>query len=373
MKIGILGTIWINTPPPLYGGTEEVVYNLANGLVEKGHDVTLFAPITAKTKAHLSPTVTIPLRDKDIPWDEISYHLYHITQAFDRSGEFDILHVHLNKNQDYLSLPLAAASQTPVVTTLHFALPTAQHKPDREQILLKYKDLPYTSISNSQRVGMPLQFVQTVYNCLNIDSFPYSQQSDEYVAWIGKIVPHKGTKEAILAAKKAGVPIRFAGVVDQGLETSKKYFAEEIEPLIDNKDVVYLGPLNQEEKAKFLGNAKALLVPISWEEPFGLVMIEAQATGTPAIAFARGAAPEVIQDGKTGFLVKTLDEMAEKIYQVDSLQRKDCRDFVLAHFLKEHMIAGYEKAYQTTTQDWSAYKKHLQQTLATYKDKPAKV
>lgn len=372
MRIGILGTIWLNTPPPFYGGTEEVVYNLANGLVEKGHQVTLFAPATTKTKAHLSPTVSLPLRSKDIPWTDISYHLYHITQAFDRINEFDILHVHLNKNQDYMALPLAAAAQKPVVTTLHFALPLAQRLNDRHTILQKYKDLPYTSISASQRKGMDLNFIETIYNSLQLDHFPFSDKPQDYVAWIGKIVPHKGTKEAILAAKKAGVKIKLAGVVDEGVEESKKYFEEEIKPLLgDNAE--YIGPVDVQARAQFLGGASALLVPILWEEPFGLVMAEAQAVGTPVIAFNRGAASEVIQNNKTGFLVNTIEEMAEKMKEVATLNRQDCRIFVEKHFSIPTMVQGYENSYQTTITNWPIYQLKIKKTISGYKDKMAEI
>ncbi len=373
MRIGIVGTIWMNTPPLMYGGTEEVIYNLANGLVEKGHNVTLFAPETTQTKAHLSPTVTLPLREKNVGWNDISYHLYHITQAFDRSNDFDILHVHLNKNQDYMTLPLASFSKTPVLTTLHFALPHKKQQPDRYQLLLKYKDLPFTSISTSQQHGMPLNFIETVYNSLNIQQYPFSAKPDMYVLWLGKIIPHKGTKEAILAAKKAGIPIKIAGVVDEGVEQSQKYFENEIQPLIDNESVTYLGPVGLPEKAKLLGKAQALLSPILWEEPFGLVMAEAQAVGTPVIAFNRGAANEVIQDNITGFLVENVDEMAEKILHIKNLQREKSREFIEERFSISNMIESYEIAYKATIEHWQTYMLKFQQTRERYKDKPAKI
>lgn len=373
MRIGILGTIWINTPPSHYGGTEDVIYNLANGLVKKGHHVTLFAPATAETKAHLSPTVTLPLRDKDIPWTDISYHLYHITQAFDRRDEFDILHLHVNKNQDYMALPLASLSKTPVLTTIHFALPEMSQRPERYQLLLKYKDLPFTSISASQQHGMPLNFIETIYNSLPLEEFPFSATPQEYVVWLGKIIPHKGTKEAILAAKKANIPIKVAGVVDEGIEESKKYFEEDIKPLIDNRSVTYIGPVGMPEKAKLLGGAKALLNPIQWEEPFGLVMVESQAVGTPVIAFNRGAASEVVQDKRTGFLVDSVNEMAEKIKEVDALNRRDIRSFIQSEFSLDTMIQGYKMAYKATIEHWPTYMLKVKETIQTYKNKPAEV
>ncbi len=373
MKIGILDTIWINTPPPKYGGTEDVVYHLADGLVEKGHDVTLFAPATSKTKARLSPTVTLPLRDKNIPWTDISYHLYHISQAFDRIEEFDILHVHLNKNQDYMALPLASFSKTPVLTTLHFALPSKVWRPERYTVLLKYKDLPFTSISKAQQQGMPLNFISTVYNALDTQQFPFSLTPKNYVMWLGKIVPHKGTKEAILAAKKAGVMIKVAGVVDPGITESLEYFEKEVKPLIDGKGVEFVGEIGMPYKAQLLQGAKVLLNPIQWEEPFGLVMAEAQAVGTPVIAFNRGAASEVINNTQTGFLVDSVDEMAEKIHVIDGIKREDCRSFIQKKFSVDTMVEGYEMAYRTTLEHWQTYMGKVRETLATYKDNPAEI
>lgn len=371
MRIAIIGTIWINTPPPQYGGTEEVVSLLANGLVQKGHDVSLFAPATAHTTAHLSPTVTQPLREKDIFWNEISYHIYHMSQVFDRAHEFDVIHLHLNKNQDYLALPLAAASPTPVVTTLHFALPIS--RPDRKQLLMKYKNLPFTSISSSQRHGMPLNFIETVYNALVIEDFPFTPTPKNYVMWLGKIVPHKGTKEAILAAKKARIPIKIAGIVDKGVPESVTYFQKEVKPLLDGKMAEYMGEVGQPEKAKLLGRALALLNPIQWEEPFGLVMAEAQATGTPVIAFNRGSAKEIITNNVTGYLVDSVDEMAEKIATIGEITRSACRELVERKFSQQSMVEGYELAYKAGIKYWPIYQLNRKKTLLQYKDKPAMV
>lgn len=373
MKIGIIGTIWVNTPPEGYGGTEQVVYNLCNGLVEKGHDVTLFSSSRAQTKANLSPTVNVPLRDKDIPWTDVSYHIYHLSQAFDRAKEFDILHMHLNKNQDYFSLPLAASCPTPVLTTTHFQLPTPKAHFDRYQLLMKYKDLPFTSISFSQRAQMPLNFIETVYNALPLEDYPYSDTPDDYYLWIGKITSFKNPKGAILAAKKAGVKLKIAGVIEEGVPEYLSYWEKEVKPLIDGKQIEWMGPVGLPEKAALYGKAKAFLNPIAWEEPFGLVMIEAQATGTPVISFKRGAAPEVIQDGKTGFLVETVDEMAEKIKEVEKLSRKDCRINVESNFTVERMAEHYEQGYKATIEHWSTYKLTSQRTRETLKDIPAEV
>jgi len=252
MRIGVLGPIWLNIPPSGYGGTEEVVFNLVNGLVDKGHDVTLFGPKTSEVKAKIDGVVEKPLREDNIEWTNVPYNLLNISRAFDRISDFDILHVHLNKSQDYMALPLAACSKKPVIFTLHFKVPTRDHNRDRFLVLNKYAKLPYTSISNSQRDGLEINFIKTVYNSLNINNFPFYKEAKDYFVWLGKVNPLKGTKEAILAAKKAGVRLLVLGVVDRGMPKMLEYYEEEIKPLIDGKNIVWVGEVGIEEKAKKL-------------------------------------------------------------------------------------------------------------------------
>ena len=371
MKAGVIGTIWLNTPPSGYGGTEEVVANLVNGLSSKGHNVVLFGPKTARVHATVSPTVTVPLRDKNIDWNNTAYTIYHMSQAFDRSDEFDILHVHLNKSQDYVALPLAAMSKKPVLFTLHFLVPEKNYKRGRYQLLQKYGALPFTSISDSQRSNLPVNFVRTVYNGLDIKQFPFSQKPQDYFAWLGKIKKEKGTKNAIIAAIRAGVKLYVMGVVERGVPENLAYFKKEVLPLIDGKQIIFKEAVNQKEKTKILGGAKALLNPIAWEEPFGLVMTEAMACGTPVISFANGAAPELIENKKTGFLVHNLDEMITQMKHTADIDRQACRMRVEKHFSNEQMIAGYESAYQTVIENWDSYKQKQEKLLKHYKDKPA--
>lgn len=354
MKIGIVGTIWLNIPPEGYGGTEEVLYNLTNGLVDNGHQVSLFGPATAKVKATVIPTVEKPLMDQNVEWSNVSYILNHLTTAFDKASQFDILHVHLNKSQDYMALPLAMHSDVPVLFTLHFKVPTPTYKKDRYFVLHKYRRLPFTSISDSQR-DSGLNFVATVYNGLDLKKFPFSENSDDYFVWLGKVNPVKGTKEAIAAAKKAGVKLLVLGAVEVADPTYLTYYEQEVKPLIDGRQIVWVDELGFLEKVKILGRAKAMLNPILWDEPFGLVMAEAQAVGTPVIAFRRGAAKELVIDGKTGFLVDNLYEMAEKMKLVDRIDRRECRKNVEAKFTIENMIDGYERAYEITRVNWQHY------------------
>ena len=357
MKVGVIGTLWLNTPPTEYGGTEVVVANLVDGLVNDGHDVTFFGPATAKIKGKIIPTIDKPLREFNVSWNNSAYTIYHITEAFDRFADFDILHMHLNKSQDYISLPLSLYSQTPVIFTTHFKLPAAAQQPGRNKVLTKYKQLPYTSISNSQRSDLGLNFIATVYNSLHLEDYQFNANPSDYFAWLGKINPVKGTKEAIIAAKMANVKLMVIGAIDTGVPEYMNYLNQEIVPLVDNKQIILKTNVNLQEKATLLAGAKALLNPIIWEEPFGLVMAEAMATGTPVIAFRRGAAPELIIDGKTGFLVDTIDQMVEKIKQIDSIDRAACRKNVEERFTVDKMVKGYENAYQLVIQNWNQYKK----------------
>lgn len=355
MKIGIVGTVWLNIPPKGYGGTEAVLSHLSNGLVERGHDVTLFGPKTAKVKAHVLGTVDVALREQNVDWTNVGYTLLHMTEAFDRASYFDILHVHLNKSQDYVALPLALYSKTPVLFTFHFKLPTPVVNKERYAILHKYSKLPFTSISNTQREGIDLNFIATVYNSLDIAQFPFSKETEDYFVWLGKVDPKKGTKEAILAAKRAGVRLKVLGAVEHGVPHFLAYYEKEVKPLIDGKQITWVGEVGVREKARILGGAKALINPILWEEPFGLVMIEAQAVGTPVISFRRGAAREVIIDGKTGFLVDTFDEMVKKIRDIESIDRSECRRNVEERFTIPRMIDGYENAYNIVIKNWKEY------------------
>jgi glycosyltransferase involved in cell wall biosynthesis len=371
MKIGIVGPIWLDIPPTKYGGTEEVVANLANGLVADGHDVTLFAPATTTLQSKLIPTVQQPLRTANIEWTNVAYTLYHISEAFDRADEFDILHMHVNKSQDYLAFPLALHTKTPVIFTIHFRLPSKDTFLDRYIVLDKYSAFPFTSISHSQRKPMPqINFIKTIYNSLNIPLFHFIEKpTGDYFVWLGKVNPLKGTKEAIMAAKQAGATLYVMGAVDRGVPEMLAYYENEVKPLIDNKQIIWKGEVDLEEKTTLLGNAKAFLNPILWEEPFGLVMAESQATGTPVISFNRGAAPEVIVDGKTGYLVNTLDEMVEKMKIIHTIDRSACRKNVENTFSIPAMTKSYEEAYTTTIEHWEEYRKKEIEKIASYKEK----
>lgn len=351
LRVAQVAPLWENIPPEKYGGTERIVYFLTEGLVKNGHDVTLFAPATSKTSARLVSVVSRPLVVDNIPWTNIMYPLLNMTEAFDHADDFDLIHIHLNKSSDYLSLPLAVPYKKKVVFTLHFPYPTShsasQQRLDRHAVLQKYKGLNFISISNSQRRGGEnLNWIGTVYNGISLADFTLNETPEDYFLWLGKFNPDKGTKEAILAAQKAGVKLLIAGKIDHLEGEDFRYYHEEIQPLVDGNQIKFVGEVGTEEKNKLYGNAKGFLNPIQWNEPFGLVMAESMATGTPVISYRQGAAPEIIIEGKTGFLVDTLDEMASKIKEISFISRQACRARVEELFSVEKMVDGYSRLYE---------------------------
>ena len=350
LRIAQLAPLWENIPPFGYGGTERIVHSLTEGLVDRGFDVTLFACGTSKTKARLVSVYPRPLYKDNYPWSGIMYPLLNINEAFKREKEFDIIHIHLNKASDYIALPLARIIKEKVVITLHFPYPLShsekQHRRDRHAVLQEFKDLNYISISNSQRKqGENLHWIGTVYNGIDLSKHTFNPKPADYFLWLGKFNPDKGTKEAIMVAKMAGIKLLLAGSIDTLESEDYLYYETEIKPLIDNKQIEYVGEVGGKKKDRLLGRALALLNPIQWNEPFGLVMTEAMATGTPVISLRNGSASEIIVDGQTGFLVDSLDEMAKKLPQVSQISRRRCRERVEDHFTKEKMVEGYLELY----------------------------
>ncbi len=346
LKIAQVAPLWENIPPEKYGGTERVVFNLTEGLIKRNISVTLFACGASKTSAELVSVYPRPLFRDGIPWTNIMYPLLNITEAFDRQKEFDIIHIHLNKSSDYLALPLFNLIKGKTVFTLHFPYPSTQKRIDRCLVLQKYKHLNYISISNSQRLGGEnMNWIANVYNGININLYTFNAYPKDYFVWLGKYNPDKGVKEAILAAKKAGVKLLLAGKVDNLESEDGFYYKKEIKPLIDRKQVIEVGEVDESKKNELLGMAKGFLNPIQWNEPFGLVMTESMATGTPVISFCRGAAQEIIEDGKTGFLVDTVEEMVDRIHKIETINRWKCRKRVERFFSSDTMTDGYINVY----------------------------
>ncbi len=348
LKIAQVGSLWETTPPPGYGGTERVQYSLTEGLVKQGHRVTLFACGGSETSGELVSVYPRPLFRDGIPWTNLMYPLLNITAAFDRQAEFDIIHMHLNKSSDYLSMPLAKSISHKVVFTLHFPYPSSQKRLDRHKVFQKYKDLNFVSISEAaRRGGENLNWRATVYNGITIDEFSFSDAPGNHFIWLGKFNPDKGVHIAMEACLKAKKKLVLAGKIDVQEKEDYRYFKEKIEPFIDNDQISYIGEVGGRKKSDFLGSGIAFLNPIEWNEPFGLVMTESMACGTPVISYSNGAAPELIRDGTTGILVKNIDEMLQAMEKAHTLSRKACRSHVKERFGAEQMTSSYERVYQS--------------------------
>ncbi len=337
MRIGILAPIAWRTPPRKYGPWEQVCANLADGLVKRGHEVYLFATGDSSTRARLVSVCPEPLGEHpewpSRPWEMI--HIGHALEMADRL-DLDLLHNHMN----YFPLPFARLIRTPVVTTLHGA---ALLEADSRVAYRHYRELPYISISYAERTGCPeLNYIANVYNGIRLEQFDFVEQPGEYLLFIGRICPEKGTDLAIETARKAGLPLIIAGMVPNGQE---EFFSAKIRPWIDGKQIQFAGEVGPAERNRLMGGALALLHLVRAPEPFGLVMAEAMACGAPVIGFGLGSVPEVVNHGKTGFVVSTVDEAVNHIEKLPSLRRRECRRWVEERFALEKMVSGYEQAF----------------------------
>ncbi len=355
MKIAHIAPPWIAIPPKNYGGTEVVLYNLVEEQVAQGHDVTLFAPGDARTSARLISFFPKALIDAGVPWQghlKAYYHL-HKAVAYIASHDFDIVHTHLSSSADMYLFPLIAHLALPHVMTLHSHFPFDRVQSwtgDADDFYMEWASaVPMVDISEhaSAERTHPLNIVGVVHHGLPMVHFqPTVMQPERFFAWLGRFIPVKGPHLAIEAAKKVGVPIVLAGTVDRHVKESVDYFEQVIRPLIDDQQVKYIGPVDMEQKLDLLSRARGLLNPIQWEEPFGMVMIEAMAVGCPVIAFARGAAPEIVAQGRSGFLVQNVNEMAQCILRIDELDRMAVRAHVEHHFTAHAMAKKYTKVYE---------------------------
>ncbi len=337
MRIAQVAPLWERVPPPAYGGIELVVGLLTDELVRRGHEVTLFASGDSLTLAELVSVHPHALRlDADIKEYAI-YEMLQLAWVYEQAEEFDIIHSHMG----YGALPYGNFVKTPTVHTLHGVF-----TPDNEKIFKYAKNKPYVSISQGQReTRLGLNYVATVYNGIDVSSYKFHPQPDEppYLAFLGRFSPEKGPHLAIAIAKRAGWHLKMAGKVDI---VDLAYFEKEIKPHIDGKQIEYLGEANHAQKNALMGGAVATLFPITWREPFGLVMVESMATGTPVIAMNLGSTVEVIAHGKTGFLCHNVEECINAIPKVRELDRYGCREYVKSHFSVEQMTDGYEAVYQ---------------------------
>jgi glycosyltransferase involved in cell wall biosynthesis len=331
MRVAILSPIAWRSPPRRYGPWELVASNIAEELVYKGVDVTLFATGDSITKARLAYCIDRPYAE-DPEADVKVNECLHISQVFERANEFDIIHNHY----DFLSLTYSLLIDTPMVTTIHGF--------SSEKIFPVYKKYNksshYVSISNANR-HPELDYIATVYNGINTHEFTFRQDPGDYFLFFGRIHPEKGTLEAIELSKRCGKKLIIAGLIQD-----EHYFNSVIRPHIDNDQILYAGNCDPQQRDALLGNALALLHLVLFDEPFGLSVAEAMCCGTPVIAFGRGAMPELILQGKTGFLVNTLEEAEQVSRQLGNITRKDCREWTLSMFAKEKMADDYLKIYR---------------------------
>lgn len=338
MRIAQVAPLWERVPPPAYGGIELVVGLLCDELVRRGHEVTLFATGDSITLAKLESVYPQAIRlDPNVKEYSI-YEMLQLSQVYDRAAEFDIIHSHMG----CAALPFANLVKTPpTVHTLHGVFTS-----DNEKLYAHACTQRYVSISNSQREPrLNLNYVATVYNGIdpNTHKFHEKPQNPPYLAFLGRLSPEKGPHLAIEIAKRSGWRLKMAGKVDV---VDRQYFEREIKPHIDGKQIEYLGEANHGQKNALMGGAVATLFPITWREPFGLVMVESMAAGTPVIAMELGSTSEVVAGGKTGFLCRNVEEFIAAIDKAAKLSRSACREHVLSNFSVQRMTDGYEAVYR---------------------------
>lgn len=330
MRIAMLSTIAWRTPPRNYGPWEQVASILTEALVRKGLDVTLFATGDSITSGKLQSVCATPYAE-DSTMDAKVWECLHISHLMERADDFDIIHNHF----DFLPLTYSRLIRTPMVTTIHGF--------SSENIIPVYKKYnsgsTYISISDSDR-NPELDYHRTIYHGIDATKFEFQETKEDYLLFYGRIHPEKGTAEAIEIAERCGYPIKIAGLIQD-----QNYYNRDIAPKLNDKNVTYLGNVSQEEGNRLLGGAKALLHPITFDEPFGLSVAEAMMCGTPVIAFNRGSMPELIRDGKTGYLVRTIDKAVDAVKKLADISSKDCRTHALEKFGIDTMADSYVQVY----------------------------
>lgn len=337
MKIAQIAPLWERVPPFRYGGIELVVSLLSDELVRRGHQVTLFASGDSITTANLRSVHNQALRLDPTIKEPGLYELMMLSQVYKQAHHFDIIHSHIG----CAALPYTAFVKTPTVHTMHGIF-----TPDNEKMFRQFAWEQYISISESQREPrLGLNYIHTVYNGIDPQAYPFHEKPTQpaYLAFVGRLSPEKGPEGAIKIARAVGLPLKMAGKIDV---VDKAYYKEQLEPLIDGEQIQYLGEVSHEEKAQLLGGATVTLFPITWREPFGLVMIESMATGTPVIGMAMGSVPEVIAHRQTGYVCYSLEEMIAAVPNAMKLDRQTCRNYVLNRFSVKTMVDEYEQAYR---------------------------
>jgi glycosyltransferase involved in cell wall biosynthesis len=337
MRIAQIAPLYERVPPKLYGGTERVVSYLTEELVRQGHDVTLFASGDSKTSAKLVRCCDIALRLNPSVREPLVYHVIMLEELRQRIDQFDVLHFHI----DILHAPLIRAFADRTLTTQHGRLDL----PDLAPFYGAFRDLPLVAVSHDQRRYLRhANWVGTVHHGLPRDLLAFRPKADGYLAFLGRIAPEKGPNRAIEIAARSGMPLKIAAKVDR---VDQAYWEEQIRPMVEShSNVEFIGEISENDKADFLGGAAALLFPVDWPEPFGLVMIEAMACGTPVIAFRRGSVSEVVADGVSGFIVDTIEQAVAVARRIATLDRAKVRAEFERRFAVERMAREYLEIYQ---------------------------
>jgi len=336
MRIAQVAPLYESVPPKLYGGTERIVSYLTEELVRQGHEVTLFASGDSMTGATLVPACAASLRLDPNCVDRLAYHVLMLEEVLRQKDNFDIIHYHI----DYLHFPISRRELVPNITTLHGRLDLADLVP----IYDVFREIPLVSISDAQREPLPwVNWQGTVYHGMPEDHLSAGPGDGGYLAFLGRISPEKGIDEAINIAKLSGMPLKIAAKVDRD---DREYFETVIKPQMNHPLVEFLGEIGYPDKNEFLGKAAALLFPINWPEPFGIVMMEAMACGTPVIAYPRGSVPEIILDGINGVIVRSARAAAEAVRNIGNIDRAHCREEFERRFTARRMAEDYLALYE---------------------------
>jgi len=330
-KVAVLSPIAWRTPPRQYGAWETVASNLTEGLVARGWDVTLFASRDSVTRAHLHAVVDKGYEEDSAVDSKVAEYL-HISEAFERAAEFDLIHSHY----DFMALTYTRLVKTPVLTTIH-GFSSAKIMP----VYQKYRDGYFVSISDSDRAA-GLNYLATVYNGIDLSLYPLQEFSGDDLIFLGRIHPDKGVHLAIEVARRSGLPLLIAGIIQD-----ETYFREQMKPHLDNQKIRYIGPVGVPGKNELFARARALLHMNTIPERFGLVLAEANAAGVPVIAMDLGSCREVISDGQTGFLVNNVTEAVRALGRIPEINRRACRARVQQFFSIDAMVDGYEQVYST--------------------------
>ena len=342
MRIAQVAPLAESVPPPGYGGTERVVHYLTEELVREGHDVTLFASGDSQTSAELVACSPRSLRTDETVIDPIAHQVVQLEAVAAQIARFDLVHWHV----DYFHFPMSRRLGVPNVTTLHGRLDISDLGPVYDE----FTDMPVVSISDDQRLPLPqANWAATVHHGMPLDELEAHSKRGEYLAFLGRISPEKRADRAIEVARRAGLPLRIAAKVD---DMDREYFETKIEPLLDADHVNFIGEIGPEQKNEFLGKARALLFPIDWSEPFGLVMIESMACGTPVIAYRSGSVPEVIAEGVSGFVVDDIESATKAVARLDELDRSAVRADFERRFSAERMAHDYLDVYERLIADY---------------------